>query len=51
MTKVVININIFVVIYKIFVACIIRRIDVDYVYLSFVGLAKGCKCLKVITLN
>ena len=51
MTIAILRIDKRVIIDKVFVACIVWRIYVDYINPALVSITKGCECLKVISLN
>ncbi len=38
-----------IVINEIFVASVVRGVDIDYVYFALMGICKSRQCLKVIT--
>jgi len=44
-------IHITVVIYKIFISCIIWRIDIDYIYLSLMCISQNSKSFQIISFN
>ena len=51
MTKRIFGINIVIVVAEIFVACIVRRIDIDYINFTCVSICEGGKGFEVVPLN
>ena len=51
MTVGILSVNIGIVIDEIFVARVVRRIDIDDINLAFVGVAEGCESFKVVALD
>lgn len=51
MAVAILSIYISIVINKIFVACVVRGIYIDYVNFAFVGVCKCSECFEVVALN
>ena len=44
-------VNKVIIIFPVSSTCVVRRIDVDNINLSLMGIAEGSECFKVVTLN
>lgn len=51
MAVAVFGINVGVVIDEVFIAGIVWRIDVDYIYFAGVGVSKGCQGFEIVALD